>query len=220
MQRRTWYRYPVSVLLWVLVSSTAILCHAAPETGGEVPESVTIGPQVWMAKNLDVAHYRNGDPIPEVQDPLEWSQLTTGAWCYYNNEKSGTVYGKLYNWYAVADPRGLAPQGWHVPTDTEWQFLVDRLGGDRAAASGLKAVEGWRPVNVGATNSSGFTAMPSGFRSSGGSFRLAGTNASWWSSNERGRYTAFYREVFNSYSAVYRNDAAKTRGFAVRCIRD
>ena len=86
--------------------------------------SITICNQVWMLKNLDVSTYRNGDPIPQVTDPTTWVGLTTGAWCYYNNDPAnGAIYGKLYNWYAVNDPRGLAPTGWHVPSDAEWTEL-------------------------------------------------------------------------------------------------
>ncbi|MCG8344260.1 MAG: fibrobacter succinogenes major paralogous domain-containing protein [Chlorobiales bacterium] len=209
-----------SFVFLAMVFAVSMVCYAASENSKD-DGSVKIGQQVWMAKTLDVTHYRNGDPILQVQDPNEWAMLTTGAWCYYENDSlNGTLYGKLYNWYAVNDPRGLAPEGWHIPDDEEWQTLVDKLGGDRAAASYLKSVEGWTPPNVGANNSSGFTALPSGYRSSGGSFRLAGTNAGWWTSGESGKYTAWYREMFSSYSAVYRNSGTKTRGFAVRCVKD
>jgi hypothetical protein len=92
--------------------------------------TIVIGTQQWQAKNLDVAFYRNGDPIPQVTDATAWASLTTGAWCYYNNDSTqGNKYGKLYNWYAVNDPRGLAPQGWHIPSDTEWTILETTLDG-------------------------------------------------------------------------------------------
>ena len=98
---------------------------------GQIDEGcvVTICNQYWMPKNLDVDHYRNGDPIPQVTDPEVWGTLTTGAWCYYNNDPAnGAVYGKLYNWYAVNDPRGLAPAGWHIPTEAEMIVMSDCLG--------------------------------------------------------------------------------------------
>jgi uncharacterized protein (TIGR02145 family) len=94
-------------------------------------KEVKIGDQIWMTENLNVDHYRNGDPIPEVKDPVEWAKLKTGAWCYYDNEpENGKKYGKLYNWYAVNDPRGLEPEGWHVPTNTEFDKLREVVNGN------------------------------------------------------------------------------------------
>jgi uncharacterized protein (TIGR02145 family) len=102
-----------------------------------------------MQSNLNVSHYRNGDVIPQVTDPTAWSSLTTGAWCYYNNDTAnGTVYGKLYNWYAVNDPRGLSPQGWHVPTDAEWTNLTSCLGGESLAGGKMKATTLWDSPNT------------------------------------------------------------------------
>ena len=101
--------------------------------------SIKIGNQVWATTNLNVTTYSNGDPIPEVKDPSEWKTLTTGAWCYYNNDPAnGTKYGKLYNWYAVHDPRGLAPAGFHIPSDAEWTTLITYLGGESVAGGKLK----------------------------------------------------------------------------------
>lgn len=161
--------------------------------------SITICNQVWMTKNLDVDKYRNGDPIPEVQDPTEWSNLNTGAWCYYeNNTANGIVYGKLYNWYAVNDPRGLAPEGWHVPSDGEWNTLVkciDPLADisenstSQSSTAGGKLKESatvhWLAPNTGATNSTGFTALPGGSRWSNGFFTFgpSGYYGHWWSSS-------------------------------------
>ena len=107
-------------------------------------QNVVIGAQKWKSKNLDVAFYRNGDAIPQVTDDAEWAALTTGAWCYYNNDSTlGKTYGKLYNWYAVNDPRGLAPRGWHIPSDAEWTTLETTLGGSSAA--GWKMIYFTRP---------------------------------------------------------------------------
>ena len=107
-------------------------------------QDVTIGTQTWTSKNLDVSTYRNGEVIPEVQDSAAWANLTTGAWCYYeNNPLNGTTYGKLYNWYAVNDPRGLAPKGYHIPTDEEWSILTDYLGGQSVANLKMKSTSGW-----------------------------------------------------------------------------
>lgn len=129
--------------------------------------TVTIGTQVWMSRNLDVTTYQNGDPIPEVTNQATWDSLTTGAWCYYNNDSAnGPVYGKLYNWYALTDPRGIGPVGYHAPSDAEWTTLVTYLGGDTVAGGALKeaGLTHWDPPNTGATNSSGFTGLPAGTR--------------------------------------------------------
>ncbi len=143
---------------------------------------VRIGNQIWMTKNLNVARYRNGDPIPQVTNPKQWANLTTGAWCYYqNNSANGIVYGKLYNWYAVNDPRGLAPQGYHLPSEAEWTVLTDFLGGIFIAGGHLKATTLWSSPNVGATNNSFFTALPGGCRNSDGTFFYLGGVGFWWS---------------------------------------
>ncbi len=142
------------------------------DPGPEATPIVTIGSQVWMLKNLDVDHYRNGDPIPQATDPTAWKALTTGAWCWYNNDPAmGVIYGKLYNWHAVNDPRGLAPAGWHVAADSEWTsltaFLVETGAGGRLKEAGTAH---WLDPNVEASNSSGFTALPGGWRAASGTF--------------------------------------------------
>src|ERR1022692_1573344 len=102
-------------------------------------KSVSIGKQTWMAENLNVTSYRNGDKIPQVQDANEWSKLTTGAWCYYQNKTEyGFIYGIMYNWYAVNDSRGLAPKGWHIPSDAEWLEMINILGGTNEAGIKMK----------------------------------------------------------------------------------
>jgi len=187
---------------------------------------VKIGDQQWMSKNLDVAFYRNGDPIPQVTDPTTWAGLSTGAWCYYNNDSTqGTTYGKLYNWYAVNDPRGLAPQGWHVPSDAEWTTLTSTLGG-KSVAGGKMKVAGttrWHTPNEGADNSSGFAGLAGGDRYYVGTFEDVGYGGGWWSSTE---YTeksvsgGWFRGLGFSYSVVVRYANLKTFGFSVRCLRD
>jgi uncharacterized protein (TIGR02145 family) len=182
-----------------------------------------IGSQVWMLRNLDVTTYRNGDPIPQVTDATEWAGLTTGAWSYYNNDPAnGVVYGKLYNWYAVNDSRGLAPTGWHVPSDTEWTTLTDYLGGESVAGGPMKEVgtTHWTAPNTGATNSSGFTGFAGGTRFSNGAFYNIGINGSWWSSTEYSSTDAWYRYLYFSTSNVYRISLNKANGYFVRCIKD
>ena len=182
---------------------------------------VKIGKQVWMAENLNVDHYRNGHLIPQVQD--EWDTLHTGAWCYYKNDPAtGKEYGKLYNWYAVNDPRGLSPAGWHIPTIKEWQTLLDYLGGFSIAGDKMKerVTSHWDSPNTGATNESGFSALLGGYRYYNGLFSYMGDVAGFWSSSRSGIRTAWSLDLSYNYSAVYRYYCRWRYGFSVRCVRD
>src|SRR4030042_4109572 len=182
-------------------------------------QSVTIGEQIWMKKNLDVDHYRNGDLIPEVTDIHEWAKLTTGAWCYYNNDpKNGKIYGKLYNWYAVNDPRGLAPDGWHIASDMEWGLLSGELGGDHISGQKLKekGTAHWEKPNE-ATNKSGFTALPGGFLCCNNfAFHSIKTFGKWWTSTETNQEKAFNIFLSNSYSGTILDSHPKNEGYSVR----
>ncbi len=185
--------------------------------------TIQIGTQKWMSKNLDVAFYRNGDPIPQVTDPAAWAGLTTGSWCYYNNDPiQGNKYGKLYNWYAVNDPRGLAPQGWHIPSDAEWTTLATTLGG--AAVAGGKMKEpgtlNWTTPNSGADNSSGWAGLPGGNRVTNSTFFSVGWYGNWWSSTESSPADAWRRDLAYVSGSLSRDDYGKQGGFSVRCIRD
>ncbi len=191
---------------------------------GPAIESIAIGTQVWMLKNLDVSSYRNGDFIPEVTDSNLWVGLSTGAWCWYRNDSAtyAATYGKLYNWYAVNDPRGLAPAGWHIPRDVEWTILSDFLGGDAVAGGAMKEAGAihWITPNTGATNSSGFTGLPGGARDDRGGFSFIENDGYWWSSTELNatdawsRYLGFYGGLLGS------TNTTKRIGFSVRCLRD
>ena len=205
----------VSLVLTIVVLTVILF-----STSGYA-QTVTIGSQVWTSKNLDVATYRNGDVIPQVQDENAWENLTTGAWCYYDNDASnGTEYGKLYNWYAVNDPRGLAPNGYHIPTDAEWTQLSDYLGGESEAGTKMKSTSGW-VVNGNGTNSSGFSGLPGGFRrNSLGTFDAIGEDGYWWSSTENGTNAAWDRVLVYNNGNVYRYYSSKVNGFSVRCLRD
>jgi uncharacterized protein (TIGR02145 family) len=209
--------------------------------------NVTIGTQIWSSTNLDVTTYRDGTPIPQVTDPSQWQNLTTGAWCYYNNDlANNATYGKLYNWYAVAgihdaaslnDPslrKQLAPQGWHVPTDAEWSVLINHLdpnvngsnnnvaGGKMKSTGTLQAGTGlWQDPNTAATNESGFTGLPAGYRGLYGTFDSIGYNGNWWSSSESSTASgAWYRHLGSNYGYAYRFNPNKRSGFSVRCLRD
>jgi uncharacterized protein (TIGR02145 family) len=164
-----------------------------------ISPTVTIGTQIWMTKNLDVTTYRNGDPIPHVTDPAEWANLTTGAWCYYNNDPAnGALYGKLYNRYAVVDPRGLAPVGWHVPDDGEWFALEDFLGGTNATAGKMRATTLWKNLGPGISNQSGYTGLPGGARAEDGSFFNIYIQGVWWSTSVWEPHKDRQWEVYNS----------------------
>ena len=184
-------------------------------------QNVTIGTQVWTSKNLNVSTYRNGDVIPQVQDANAWKNLTTGAWCYYDNDASnGTKYGKLYNWYAVNDPRGLAPNGYHIPTDEEWTKLTDYLGGESEAGKKMKSTSGWKD-NGNETNSSGFSGLPGGYRGYNGTLFNIDNYGHWWSSAKYGtKNLAWYRSLYYGDGIVDRSYYVKRSGFSVRCLRD
>ena len=179
-----------------------------------------IGDQIWTLTNLDVATYRNGDAIPQVQDVIAWSNLTTGAWCYYENTTTyGSIYGKLYNWYAVNDSRGLAPTGYHIPTDAEWTTLTTYLGGETAAGTKMKSTSGWLN-NGNGTNTTGFAGLPGGCRYDDGNFSNIGDKGYWWSSSENYTYFAWCRFLDGNYGNVYRSNYVKQDGISVRCLRD
>jgi uncharacterized protein (TIGR02145 family) len=189
--------------------------------------TVTIGGQVWMQKNLNICKYRNGDDIPQVQDPIAWVDLTTGAWCYYqNNTANGPIYGKLYNGYAVNDPRGLAPLGYHVPSDDEWNTLVTFLGGESVAGGEMKATTGWTPrPGITNTNSSGFTGLPGGGRTNFlyGEFYFVGEKGTWWSSSNYfniGVPSSFTRTLNFNDATAYQGGNYMLNGLSVRCIKD
>jgi len=137
---------------------------------GNVYQTVKIGKQIWMVGNLQVTHYNNGDVIPNVTDQTAWNGLTTGALCAYDNDQNNVkTYGYLYNYYVISDPRGICPAGWHVPSLAEWETLSQACGGDAVAGGALKeaGTTHWDAPNTGATNSSGFTALPGGVRLDG-----------------------------------------------------
>ena len=191
---------------------------------GSATPVLTICCQSWMTKNLDVDKYRNGDPIPLVTGNGAWFALTTGAYCYYNNDSAtyAATYGKLYNWYAVNDPRGLAPEGWHIPTDFEWTTLGNCLGGSLVAGGAMKVpgTTHWTTPNTGATNISGFSGLPGGFRTTNGSFADVGNNGHWWSSMELNATNAWFRYLLFSWGEFFSFNYDKRYGYSVRCLRD
>jgi uncharacterized protein (TIGR02145 family) len=185
-------------------------------------DEIKIGKQIWCVKNLDVTNFRNGDPIPESKTKKEWVKAGENgkpAWCYYENKNV-----KLYNWYAVNDPRGLAPKGYHIPSDEEWTILTDYLGGELKAGTKMKSASGWHENSYSAhgngTNSSGFAGFPGGSRLYDGSFSTFDSDGCWWSSTESNTSYAWYRYLNCNNGYVYRKYYYKSIGYSVRCLRD
>ena len=188
-----------------------------------------IGDQIWTISNLKVTRYRNGDPIPEVQDNTAWINQTEGAWSYYDNDGSNNFpYGKLYNWHAAADPRHICPAGWRLPTEPEWSVLFNELGGLLVAGGKLKSTRTdpdphprWDSPNTGATNEAGFSALPGGYRHPNtGAFTTRGRNGWFWTSSETSATQAhyYYMSYDSEWIAITIHD--KEMGNSVRCIKE
>lgn len=210
--------------------------------GEGASNEVTIGKQVWMSQNLNVDKFRNGDPIPEAKTDAEWKKAGENgqpAWCYYDNDPAnGDRYGKLYNWFAVNDPRGLAPEGWKIPSDEDWTRLTDFLGGKSVAGKKMKSTEFWADndgESGNGTNESGFSGLPGGSRTGGirssGAFIFIGNYGDWWCSTEDDTDHAWNhlnncsdgawnRNLSYDSGDVNRNGNFKGIGFSVRCLRD
>ncbi len=182
-----------------------------------------VGSRKWISKNLNMSTFVNGEPIPEAKTAGDWvnaSDKKQPAWCYYNNDPSnGSSYGKLYNWYAVNDPRGLAPKGWHIPSDEEWTLMITNLGGESVAGSTIKSTSGWNS-NGNGSNASGFNGLPGGFRYSIGKFSEVGKSSYWWSSTAFNAGSAGCLNLFNYNDRVSKSHDYKGCGFSVRCIKD
>jgi uncharacterized protein (TIGR02145 family) len=194
---------------------------------GNTYKSVYIGTQQWMAENLKVSKYNDGTTIPNITDNTEWSNLTTGAWCYYNNDAANNdKYGKLYNWYTVRSKsngnKNVCPTGWHVPTDAEWTVLTDYLGGTSVAGGKLKEVgtTSWNSSNTDATNTTLFSALPGGYSIQTGGVGSLGDGGYWWCSSENDLLYAYAIEMHKNVSSVNLFNVLKKNGFSVRCIRD
>jgi uncharacterized protein (TIGR02145 family) len=190
--------------------------------GFSAAQTVTIGDQVWMSKNLNADKFRNGDPIPEAKTDEEWIKAGENkqpAWCYYDNDPAnGEKYGKLYNWYAVNDPRGLAPVGYHVPSDSEWKQLIKNLAEN---IEFLDTAEERIKQLMDKANEIGFSALPSGARSNDGPFGLLGSSGYWWSSKESSmdsKWGAWFQEF--DYKNIEALEGGKDNGMSVRCLKD
>ncbi len=191
---------------------------------GNVYRTVQIGTQVWMVENLRVTHYRDGTPIPNVFDDDEWPLATDGAYCMFENDSIGykSTYGVLYNFYAVDNSRGLCPDGWHVPSESECKILVEYLGGTDAAGIKIRDNDAglWRSKHTNATNESGFCGLPAGGRGQFGAVGEVGYYATWWSSTAHGSLYAWHWGVYPEKDGIRANPGHKASGFSVRCIKD
>jgi uncharacterized protein (TIGR02145 family) len=190
---------------------------------GNVYPTVQIGTQTWMTANLRTTKYNDGTAIPNAPGDQVWSNYTTGAYCWYNNDIGNkATYGALYNWFAVTDPHKICPTGWHIPSDAEWATLISYLGGDAAAGGKMKetGTTHWNSPNTGADNSSGFTALPSGARNMGGTFAFLGQSGFWWSSTSKYDYEAWTRLIENNYAKINHYADFQSSGFSVRCVKD
>ncbi len=211
--------------------TTAIFNHAITydtmtDQNGNVYKTVTIGTQTWMAENLRTTKYNDGATISKVTDNNKWEGLSAGAYCNYNNTNSIediASYGRLYNWHAINTGK-LAPIGWHVPTYNEWYTLISYLGGQDVAGGKLKetGTSHWGIPNSGATNETGFTALPGGDRLDfGGSFARIGDSGSWGSASEGSLGNNVFSYVMGSIGdGLYIYGSSKEAGMSVRCVRD
>lgn len=193
----------------------------------EIYQSVKIGETEWMTSNLDLTQFQNGDEIQEAQTKDDWVYLCEQripAWCYYKNDTTnGTKYGKLYNWFAVADIRKIAPKGWHVATDEEWTLLALKLGGTAVAGGKLKATMGWKSKNGksgNGSNKSGMSVMPGGFRSGLSWFGYETEGAGFWTSSMVDFEKAKYIMILNASDEILKGPFGKMNGMSVRCVKD
>lgn len=220
---------PIVMLLFFGCTKNEPTTEITPDTtiedvDGNSYHTVTIGTQTWLVENLKTTKYRNGDPIPNLQSDNQWATTSDGAYSdYANNPALSTDRGKLYNWFAVNDARNIAPAGYHVPNAEEWEELVQYLGGEAIAGGKLKeaGLGHWADPNTGATNSSGFTALPTGFRSRDGSFSGLSGFGYYWSASENYQQTsAWYFGMNMDWAGIEKAIEFEKTGHAVRCIKD
>lgn len=222
------------LIIFIVINSDAQQSGTVTDFDGNIYKTVTIGRQVWMKENLKTTHFSNGFAIYNETGTDNWFNLTTSAYCNYsNNEVNVAVYGRLYNWKAINDTSKICPPGWHVPTDAEWKILEVALGMQqkdaeetswRGTGEGGKLKEPgtthWKYPNSGATNSSGFTALPGGFRNKDGAFSNTGFQGYWWTATEIDAANAWYRACHYYDAGIIRGKDLKKNGYSVRCVKD
>jgi len=223
--------FAISIITGILLFAAGCKQHDNPvvvpttvaDIDGNVYHTVTIGTQVWMVENLKVTRYNDGTAIPYVPDSADWVALKTQGYCWYGNNASANKnsYGALYNGYVLSSGKNIAPVGWHIPADSEWTILTTWLGGENVAGDKLKEAGSahWSIMNVSATNESGFTALPGGYRGSFAKFAGMGSVGFWWSSTPYG-YGFLYRYMYDNDSRVESGNINKEWAYSIRCIRD
>lgn len=226
-----------TLLLWGVLTFLTFKNHAqstVQDIDGNIYNTVTIGTQVWMKENLKTTHYQNGNPITKIIDNNSWGNQTAGARCYYNNDSTVNtpVYGSLYNWYAATDIRNVCPTGWHVPNNSEWNIMETYLdnttdtinlglvGTDIGGSLKETDTTHWASPNTGADNSSGFLALPGGYRSNDGSYDGVSSHGFWWTTNAYNTTYSWYRHLTEVSSKIDVYYTFKVDGFSVRCLKD
>lgn len=211
----------IQVLAFLAITAQA---QIVTDIDGNTYDTIIIGSQVWFKENLKVTRYNNGEIIPNITDSLAWSSLTTGARSYFDNDSSGndSIYGPLYNWYAVSNSKKICPVGWHVPTDAEWTSVETFLGGSIIAGGKMKesGTFHWLSPNTGATNSSGFTSLPGGCRYLDHTYQYINENGLWWTYTSFNSINAWSRYMWYLNEGVDRNPTPKKCGLNVRCIKN
>ncbi len=206
-----------------LLESIAGVGEPVTDIEGNSYQTIRIGTQIWMTENLKTTRYKDATEIQLVTDNTTWSNLATGAYCWYDNDEAlyGDTYGLLYNWYTV-NTGNLCPTGWHIPVSTEWTTLSDYLGGASVAGGKLKefGTMHWNYPNSGATNETGFTALPGGYRLYDGTFRYNGEYAYWWTSTEVPAIDAWYQGLLYNTETLAGFYTNKHYGLSVRCVKD
>ncbi len=214
----------VMILVLLFFSSNGIKAQTITDYDDNVYDTVIIGTQVWMKQNLKVTHYNNGSIIPNVADSAAWVNLITGARCYYKNDSVtyDSVYGALYNWYAVNDINGICPEGWHVSTDDDWQMAEAYLGGTDVAGGKMKEADTlhWASPNIEATNSSRFTGLPGGMRDPDSKFDYVVEFGMWWANSEYNTSFVWSTYLWNLATHVDHNPIPKNYALSIRCVKD
>ncbi len=225
----------IKKLIWVFLLTCVVIpvqSQTVIDFDGNVYNTITIGEREWTKENLKVTHYNNGDVIPHITDQTTWNELNTGAMCYFDNDSllNAATYGALYNFFAVTDERNICPQGWHVPSDNEWHQMVKAIDANAQQQLGVESMTAggdlkepdtihWQSPNTGATNSSGFTALPGGKRNSQG-YMNRGVLGSFWSSSIAFMGDPWYRQLSFESEWIERWGLPYSNGLSVRCIKD
>jgi len=229
--KKNWRLLNYSLLISFVLLSLTYSCkkdddnHQVKDIDGNVYNTVTIGTQVWMVENLKTTHLNDGTPIPNAIDSLEWNNSATSytpAYCWNKNDpKNKSIYGALYNFYSVETGK-LAPKGWHVATAANWNTLTAFLGGDSIAGGKMKetGTSHWITPNTDATNTSGFTALPGGFRVGYTIFENVGYTGVWWTSTKSVTESPSGRSLISSDGIIVTGYAFSSMGFSVRCVKD